>query len=163
MPEIAIWCQSVSLSVRSDFSAPLWARNTKFGTKDTYVTAVRPEKGFCEIRLFRPPYAPKTSKNPEILVPKIGISFFAVQGAFLHGSSPFLVCKLLWGERRGRQKDFAKFAFLDPQGTPKCRNLVPKMEISVLSQLRVHLFMDPSPSMQTTTPCKPLPHANNHR
>ena len=56
---------SVRVSVRSDFSAPLRARNLKFGTKDAYVTAIRPEKGFCEIRLFRPPYTPKTSKNPE--------------------------------------------------------------------------------------------------
>ena len=68
---------SVSLSVRSDFSAPLRARNPKFGTKDTYVTAVRPEKGFCEIRLFRPLYAPKTSKNPEILVEKMEFSVFS--------------------------------------------------------------------------------------
>ena len=70
-------CLSVSLSVRSDFSAPLRARNPKFGTKDTYVTAIRPEKGFCEIRLFRPHYAPKTSKNPENLVPKMEFSVFS--------------------------------------------------------------------------------------
>ena len=131
--------------------------------------AKRKTKGFCEIRLFRPPGAPKypnlvpkiefsvfsefrvhffmghhhfwfvrcygvgeaedkrifrylpfwTPRGPKIpkFVTKNGIfSFFAVQVAFLHGSSPFLVCMLLWGGRRGRQKDFTKFAFLDPRG-----------------------------------------------
>ena len=117
--------------------------------------AKRKTKGFCEIRLFRPPGDPKIPKfrtKTEIF------SFFAVQVAFLHGSLPFLVWKLLWGKQRGRQKDLAKFAFLDPQRTPKCRNLVPKIEISVLSQLRVHLFMD----HHHRPVCKPPPHVNHY-
>ena len=117
--------------------------------------AKRKTKGFCEIRLFRPPGGPKIPK----FVTKNGIfSFFAVQGAFLHGSSPFLVCKLFWGGRIGKQKDFSKFAILDPQGAPKCRNFVPKMEISVLSQLRVRLFM----GHHHHAVCKPQPNVNHH-
>ena len=65
-------------------------------------------------------------------MPKFGtkngiFSFFAVQGAFLHGSpflvcklfrggSPFLVCELFRGGQRGRQKDISEFTFLDPRG-----------------------------------------------
>ena len=57
--------QNVHICVHFTVNLLLRARNLKFGTKDAYVTAIRPEKGFCEIRLFRPPYTPKTSKNPE--------------------------------------------------------------------------------------------------
>ena len=62
-------------------------------------------KGIFKIRIF-------WVKNGKIINPKCAFLaksvFVAVQGAFLHGSSRFLVCKLLAGGERGRFNDFFK-------------------------------------------------------
>ena len=40
--------------------------------------------------------------------------FFTVEGTFLDGFRPNLVCELVGAGRRGRQLDFTKFRFLPP-------------------------------------------------
>ena len=52
------------------------ARNFIFGTKGAYVTAFRPEKGFCEISIFRPFFAENAPFSRVLLVSKIAPSFF---------------------------------------------------------------------------------------
>ena len=68
--------------------------------------------------------------------------FCAVQGAFLHGSSQFLVCELLVGGRWGRQNDFFEIhIFRVKNGKISNRNCA-FLAKSVFSQYRVHFFMD---------------------
>ena len=51
------------------------------------------------------------------------------------------VCCLAVSEEDDKD-NYSKSAFLDPQAPPKYPNLVPKIEISVFLQQRVHFFMD---------------------
>ena len=68
---------SLSVCPSAAISQPPYGLETRKLVWRIHVTAVRPKKAFCEIFLFRPPYAPKTSKNPEILVPKMEFSVFS--------------------------------------------------------------------------------------
>ena len=83
----------------------------------------RETRGLFEISFFESSGGPKYPN----FTPKMKIFVFAVDGAFLHRQSPFLVCKLLGRGGRERQRDFLKFAFLDIQG-PKMPKLGTKNE-----------------------------------
>ena len=54
---------SVRLSVRSDFSVPLWARMLKFRTKDAYATVSRRVKWFFDRTTLRPTIGPRVASK----------------------------------------------------------------------------------------------------
>ena len=100
---------------------------TRARSDNTFLPLGKKPKGYCyeHVRPSLPPSVPPSVRGH--------FSFRAVQGAFLHQSLPFLVCRLVIKLFCGSFNDFGEIPFLGPK-TARC---VPK----ICHFLKFHIFL----------------------